>query len=28
MLKSFLGNMEPDESARILKELNTIYFSK
>ena len=28
MLKSFLGNMEPDESARILKELNIIYFSK
>ena len=28
MLKSFLGNMEPDESARILKELNTIYFSE
>jgi 5-methylcytosine-specific restriction protein B len=28
MLKSFLGNMEPDESARILKELNTLYFSK
>jgi 5-methylcytosine-specific restriction protein B len=28
MLKSFLGNMEPDESNRILKELNTLYFSK
>ena len=28
MLKSFLGNMEPEESNRILKELNTIYFSK
>ena len=28
MLKSFLGNMEPDESERILKELNAIYFSK
>ena len=28
MLKSFLGNMEPDESSRILKELNTLYFSK
>lgn len=28
MLKSFLGNMEPDESARILKELKEIYFKK
>ena len=28
MLKSFLGNMEPDESNRILKELKTLYFSK
>ena len=28
MLKSFLGNMEPDESNRILKDLNGIYFKK
>lgn len=28
MLKSFLGNMEPDEASRILKELNAIYFAK
>jgi 5-methylcytosine-specific restriction protein B len=28
MLKSFLGNMEPDESKRILNELNAIYFKK
>ncbi len=28
MLKSFLGNMEPDESARVLTELKNIYFSK
>lgn len=28
MLKSFLGNMEPDDSLRILKDLNSIYFNK
>jgi len=28
MLKSFLGNMEPDESLRILKLLEEIYFEK
>jgi 5-methylcytosine-specific restriction protein B len=28
MLKSFLGNMEPDESKRILNDLNAIYFKK
>lgn len=28
MLKSFLGNMEPEESNRILNELNAIFFAK
>ena len=28
MLKSFFGNLEPDESLRILKDLNSIYFKK